>query len=149
MTHEAICPICGTVFDTERSNKKSCSDECAYINNYINRNAAKEMTREEAIIHYRTLYRDRLLRGLGRSRYIPRLKHILKFCQLHNRMTFTCAEVAKDCPERLTPNTLGAIKRRHGKVIQQIYAGHPGDPSIWEFTLPEEKPYRVGRLSYY
>ena len=140
--HNVKCPVCGKVFTVTNLTNKYCSDECAYVGTYLTRPAAKLMSPEEAITHYRMMYRDTILRGVGRSKYIPVLRHISEFCKVHGRDTFTCEEVAEGAPDKLVPTTLGAIGRRHDKIVQVELTGSPGVPTVWRFTMPRVKQFR-------
>lgn len=136
------CLICLETFDATNPATKYCSDECAYIAAKLRLAAARRMGREEAIRHYREYYNDPL-RAVGKSKYFPILRHILRFCEEHHRTVFTCAEIQEGAPAPIYPRTLGTIAARHQQIVRIQHVGHgKNNPSLWQLTIPPLPTYR-------
>lgn len=134
MTRTQVCPICMREFPVTEQNVKYDSDRCRYIALYLVREQAVRMGRDAAIEHYGALFDDPL-RSVGKSRYMPHLRHIYAFCMKHQRATFTEAEIAAGFAGKLDYYILGAINRRHD-VVHICANYNTDDPSVWRFALP-------------
>ena len=136
---EANCLVCGKRFVTSEAHKKYDSDRCAYIALYLNRPQALLMGRVAAIEHYGKLYDDPL-RSIGKSRYMPHLRHIYAWCVKNGRATFTEREIKEGFDGDLGYYKLAAIHRRH-KVVYACGERETNGvgtrlETLWRFKLP-------------
>ena len=140
MREEIDCKTCKKKFVPYNAAQKHCSDRCSYIAAYLNRPYAIKIGRAAAIEHYGKIFDDPL-RPIGKSRYMPHLRHIYAWCIVNQRATFTEAEISQGFRGKLNYYVLGAINRRHDVVHicgeREIIGIGSKRVSVWRFVLPE------------
>lgn len=136
--YNKVCVICPTVFKTTQRHKRYCCPRCAYIGAKLRKPAAKNMSREEAIVYYGTMYDDPF-RTIGRTKHKDILKCIYVLCQRKGSTTFTTGEVSEIANREISPRTIAAIQYHHNvvRMTGEKVMNLAGTKKVaeWEFML--------------
>ena len=133
------CPICEKEF-TMKSHSQICDCErCTYIRVHLDMPAAKNMTRDEAMLYYADMYDDPL-RRLGKTKYKPLVRAIYEYCKEHDTKEFIFSVLPEKIRKQFTPRSLSAIAARPDTPIRQtgekIKNGRgTAEVYVWKFTM--------------
>jgi len=133
------CKTCGKKIISGSNNQKYHPGRCLYIANNLRRPAAKRMGRDAAIEYYGEQFDDELLQLVGKTKYMPHLRHIAAWCEKAETNTFTEKEISEGFDGVLRYYELAAIHRKFGIVFacgkQGILGHEPLTETLWCFSL--------------
>ena len=130
------CDICPTKFKPKSPQHRHCSRRCAYIAVKLNREAAKEMTRDAAIAFYGSQYDDPL-RHVKRGRTKQLIRHVMNFCEKFDTIFMTQDEIAEYSGLTLRAKEMERAAAERGKLEHEMNVARDIQMELLPKTFPK------------